>query len=243
LLSRIETLDGGGINLFVPGGLVNAGVASSTKVNKPVDQLGIVTSRGGDINIFARDSILVNQSRVFALDGDLLVWSSEGDIDAGRGAKTAVSAPPPIVTTDQSGNVSVEFPPAVAGSGLLGKNAFLFAPKGVINAGDAGIRATENLTLAAVKVIGADNIDVGGIAVGIPVTDTGIAAGLTGVSALASSVTKNAEEALASNVGDVAKSSETPLADAALTYLDVVVFGLGSEPVGDESAGDKQNGN
>ena len=57
------------------------------------------------------------------------------------------------------------------------------------------------------------------------------------------SVTKNAEEALASNVGDVAKSSETPLADAALTYLDVVVFGLGSEPVGDESAGDKPNGN
>ncbi len=231
LLSQIATIDQGDVALVVPGGLINAGVAGSSAISKGPDQLGIVAA-AGNVSGFADGDFLVNQSRVFALSGDLLLWSSNGDLDAGRGAKTAVSIPPPRTVVDQDGNVTVEFPPAVAGSGLLGKNAYLFAPKGVIDAGDAGIRATENLTIAATEVIGADNIDVGGFAVGVPVGDSSIAAGLTGVSGVASSVTKDAESSLASNVGSAAdQASETPLSDQALSFLEVVVEGFGLEDV------------
>lgn len=227
LLSRITTLDGGDINVFVPGGFVNGGVASASVIDKKPDELGIVTARAGSINAFVDGDFRVNQSRVFALNGDLLMWSSRGDIDAGRGAKTAIAAPPPLVSFDAEGNVIVEFPPVVAGSGLLGKNAYLFAPQGVIDAGDAGIRVAGNLTLGATRVIGADNIDVGGIAVGVPVADASLAAGLTGVGNVAAGVSKDAETALASNAGDASNASATPLADDALSFLDVVVEGFG----------------
>ena len=167
---------------------------------------------------------LVNQSRVFALDGDLLMWSSNGDIDAGRGAKTALASPPPVTRIDPAtGQTVVEFPPNISGSGLLGVNAFLFAPRGVINAGDAGIRAVGDLTLGAVEIIGADNIDVGGIAVGVPVADTGVAAGFTGVSNVATSATKLAEESATSLGGDQEDSGEA----RTLGLLSVEILGLG----------------
>ncbi|HEB87484.1 MAG TPA: hypothetical protein ENI68_10775, partial [Gammaproteobacteria bacterium] len=199
-LSKIFTLDGGDIDLLVPGGLIDGGATSTTILKKRPDELGVVTGRAGDINTFVDGDFLVNQSRVFALNGDLLMWSSNGDIDAGRGAKTALASPAPETRIDpETGQTIVEFPPNISGSGLLGINGFLFAPRGRINAGDAGIKATGNLTLGAVEVIGADNINVGGISVGVPVANSGgLAAGLTGVSNVASSATKQAETGAAS---------------------------------------------
>jgi hypothetical protein len=38
----------------------------------------------------------------------------------------------------------------------------LIAPRGTVDAGDAGIRATGNITLAAAAVLNADNISAGG---------------------------------------------------------------------------------
>ncbi len=168
LLSQVQTLNGGDIEMLVPGGIINAGAANADIIQKDADELGIVTATAGDIGIFVDRDLLVNSTRAFALQGDLLVWSSRGNIDAGKGAKTVSSVPNPITRIDQNGQTLIEFPPAVEGSGLQGVNAFLFAPRGVINAGDAGIRATGNLTLGATEVLGADNIDVGGISVGVP---------------------------------------------------------------------------
>ena len=226
ILSQITTRDGGDINILVPGGMIDGGVASTAQLGKSPEDLGIVALQQGDVNVFVRDDILVNQSRVFALDGDLLIWSSQGNIDAGRGAKTALSVRRPSITTDVDGNIVVNFPPAVAGSGLLGRNAFLFAPQGVVDAGDAGISVREDLTIAAVGVLGADNIDVGGVAVGVPVATTGgLAAGLTGVSNLSSGIANGAEKSLSADVGSAAdRSSATPLADAAFAVLDVLVL-------------------
>lgn len=252
LLSRIATLDGGGITLIVPRGAINAGVADTSVLQKNADQLGIVVQRSGDIQAYVRGDLLVNQSRVFTLDGgNILIWSSEGNIDAGRGAKTAIAAPPPLVTFDDKGQITLVFPPAIAGSGIRaavttpGKppgDVFLFAPQGIVNAGDAGIGSAGNVTVGAVRVVGADNFDVGGVSVGVPVADTGsLAAGLTGISNVTSNVTKSTEESLDSMAGT--QSPNTPLADAALTYLDVVVFGLGNDTVGDGSTSDKPNGN
>ncbi len=224
-MSKIFTLDGGDIDLLVPGGLINGGATSSTALTKTPDELGVVTGQAGDINAFVDGDFLVNQSRVFALNGDLLMWSSNGDIDAGRGSKTALASPAPKTRIDpKTGQTIVEFPPNISGSGLLGINGFLFAPRGKIDAGDAGIKATGNLTLGALAVVGAGNINVGGISVGVPVANSGgIAAGLTGVSNIASSATKLAEDSVTSlaSVEDGASQSNT------LGLLRVEILGFG----------------
>jgi hypothetical protein len=53
-------------------------------------------------------------------------------------------------------------------AGVPAGNVDLIAPSGFIDAGDAGIRSTGNLNLAAEKILNADNILVGGVAVGAP---------------------------------------------------------------------------
>jgi hypothetical protein len=163
------------------------------------------------------------------------VWATEGDIDAGRGAKTAISAPPPTVTIDPNGRTRVVFPAALTGSGIQTLatspgtepgDVDLFAPRGVVNAGDAGIVAG-NLTIAATAVLGADNIQVSGVSVGVPVDTGGMAAALTGVSAVASSATSAAEDTVGAT--RQAQESSTPLADSALGFLEVFVTGFGEE--------------
>jgi filamentous hemagglutinin len=244
LLSRITTLAGGDINILVPGGSANAGVATASALIKQPSELGIVVQGRGDINAFVRDDFAVNQSRVFTLDGgDLLMWSSYGDIDAGRGAKSAIAAPPPQVTIDENGKTIITFPPAIAGSGIRAVvttegvkpgDVYLFAPAGVVSAGDAGIGSAGNVTIGAVEVRGADNIDVGGTAIGVPLADTGsLAAGLSGVSSASTAAAKSTEEAVAG--GTAAEGvSKTPLADAAFAVLDVVVLEFGEDTSGND---------
>jgi filamentous hemagglutinin family protein len=240
-LSRIYTLDGGDINLAVPGGEVNAGLAVSTSsigVPKEPDQLGIVAQRQGSVSAMVDKSFIVNQSRVFTLGGgDLMLWSSYGDIDAGRGAKSAISAPEPVYITDSSGTRFPDFGGAISGSGirvistLPGVEAgttYLWAPEGKIDAGDAGIEAGSNLFLGAQQVIGTDNIKVGGASFGTPIAAAGnLAAGLSGVSSLASASSKSAQDSAAGNTGK--ENADTPLSDAALSFLEVEVLGFGAE--------------
>lgn len=235
--SRIYTLDGGNIQLLVPGGDINAGLASPPSafgLIKTPEQLGIVAQSSGDVSGFAFGDFAVNESRVFAADGgNILIWSTRGDIDAGRGAKTAISAPPPVINIDpETGTTELVFPAALTGSGIQtlatseGRepgNVDLFAPRGVVNAGDAGIVAG-NLTVAAVAVLGADNIEVSGVSIGVPV-DTAIAPGLANVSAVASSAAQTAQATVANNNSD--DNDNAPLADEALGWLDVFVLGFG----------------
>ncbi len=233
-LSQITTRDGGDINLVVPGGLINAGVADTTTITKKAADLGIAALRDGDINALVHGDFLVNESRVFALDGgDILVWSSTGDINAGKGAKTALSIPPPTITRDDNGNPVVEFPLAVEGSGIRATvatpgrepgNVYLIAPVGVIDAGDAGIGSDGNLTLVATTVVNADNIQVGGIATGVPTDSGGLAAGLAGVGDIAATANKMAEDA----VKNLANNN-----DSGLSNLDVQVTGYGEDQDGD----------
>lgn len=241
-LSRVYTLAGGDINILIPGGQANAGLAVQPQdlglTAKGPSELGIVAQGDGHVYSYSRDSFIVNQSRVFTLHGgDILMWSNVGDIDAGRGAKSAVSAPQPTITFDAQGNAITTFSGAINGSGIraiitdpavAAGDVDLFAPKGKVDAGDAGIGG-KNVTIGANQVVGAANIDVGGIATGVPVADTGgLAAGLTGVSNLASSASKAAENSVASST-DSAAPSATPLADSALSFLEVEVIGYGDE--------------
>jgi hypothetical protein len=235
-LSRIYTRDGGDINLIVPGGLVNAGVASSTAISKEPDQLGIVAERDGDINAMVNGDFLVNQSRVFALDGGgVTIWSSTGDIDAGRGAKTALAVPAAEATTDIFGNTVVEFPPAISGSGIKASvrtldrepgDVFLIAPVGVVDAGDAGIEASGNLTIAATAVLGASNIKVGGVSAGVPLADSGASAVSASVGAAAAAAAKSGEE---SSTGKRAVLDS----EGNISIIEVEVIGFGDEGAGD----------
>ncbi|MDT8383295.1 MAG: filamentous hemagglutinin family protein [Gammaproteobacteria bacterium] len=238
-LSRIYTQDGGDINLAVPGGLVNAGLAISTSelgINKGPDQLGIVAQRQGSVSAMVDEDFIVNQSRVFTLGGgDLMLWSSHGNIDAGRGAKSAISAPEPIYTFDSNGNLVADFGGAIAGSGIRvvstipgveAGTTYLWAPEGKIDAGDAGIEAGSNLFLGAQQVVGADNIKVSGSSFGTPIASSNLDAGLSGDSSLASNAGKSAEENLASATEKDA--GDSPLADAALSFLEVEVLGFGN---------------
>lgn len=236
LLSQVQTLAGGDLAMLVPGGDIDAGAADADIIDKAPSDLGIVTARGGDIDIHVDNDLLVNSTRVFALQGDLLAWSSHGNIDAGKGAKTVTSIPDPITRIDPStGNTLIEFPPAVSGSGLQGENAALFAPRGAVNAGDAGIRTSGNLTIGAVEVVGADNIDVGGVEIGFSTTDV-VAVAPPGASNASSAATRgiSSQDSLLSDDGEGARVAESA---TPLTFIAVEVLGFG----GDEADGDERN--
>ncbi|HVN44296.1 MAG TPA: filamentous hemagglutinin family protein [Steroidobacteraceae bacterium] len=241
-LSRIYTISGGSISLLVPGGEVDVGLAvlppqlTQLGLTRGASDLGIVAVQSGDVDIFSRDSVFVNSSRVFTLGGgNIAVWSSQGDIDAGRGAKTAISAPPPTAVVSSTGQVVLDFSKSVAGSGIqtistgvggTGGNVDLDAPAGFVNAGDAGISAAGNANIAAQKVLGVDNIQVAGTATGVPPETSGISASLSAASSVASATS------VASNASvepSAAAEQAAPVAQSALSWLDVFVEGFGEE--------------
>ena len=237
LLSRFTTLDGGNINFVVPGGLVNAGVASTGTLTKPAEQIGIVVQGAGDIRAFTADDFEVNSSRVFALDGgDIFLLSAVGNIDAGRGARSALAIPPPATTFDAQGNVIIEFPAAIAGSGIQAAvssagrppgDVALVAPLGVVDAGDAGISSAGNLTIAATAVLGADNISVGGASTGVPTTAVSVPVGLASASSAASSATKSATAGASDQFKSGADSIAKDLGASLVSMISVQFIGFG----------------
>jgi filamentous hemagglutinin len=237
--SRIYTLSGGNIDLVVPGGLINVGLANPPSIlsSRSPSTLGIVAEGEGNVDIYTQSDVNVNSSRIFTLGGgDILIWSDQGSIDAGQGAKTSISAPPPAILVSDTGAVTLDFSGAAAGSGIRtiqtepttpAGNVDLIAPEGTVDAGDAGIGASGNINIAARSVIGATNINFGGTATGVPAQVSGIGASLAGASSASSSTSNAASNALAASTAE--KDAAAPLAQTALTWLDVFVTGLGEE--------------
>jgi len=235
--SQIKTMRGGDINLLAPAGGVNAGLAnpSATVVQKQPSELGIVTVKGGDVNAFVNNDFMVNQSRVFTLQGgNILMWSSHGNIDAGKGSKSVSSTPPPLLIVDpKTGAFNVDVTQSVVGSGirvlLANKDVVpgsvdLYAPGGDINAGDAGIGAAGDIFLGAVHVVGGDNINFGGTGAGVPVTNVApVSIGGIGNMQDASKAADQATQSM-SNTND-------SLAGFQPSFLSVEVVGLGDEGV------------
>ncbi len=196
--SQIRTSQRGNITLLAPGGGVNAGELVGSTTKKPAD-LGIVTVAGGDISAVVKNDFAVNQSRVFSLQqGDILLWASLGNIDAGRGAKTVTGAPAPVLRLDSEGRVVFDTSGSFSGSGIAvldaGSNLDLYAPNGEINAGEAGIKSLGNAFFGAVRFVGADNLSVGGASVGAPpvASSVGATAGLAATAQSVSASTQNA---------------------------------------------------
>jgi hypothetical protein len=247
--SRILTERGGNIEFMIPGGGLVVGLSNTRKEVLATQKfitgrevgltdagpLGMVTVEAGAIRGFARDDILVNQSRILTVGGgNILAWSSEGDIDAGKGKKTASSVPAPIIRVDSQGNVTQELQGAASGSGIgalssggvAAGDVDLIAPKGTVNAGDAGIRAG-NLNIAAQVVLGADNITVSGTSAGTPVADaSAVTASASGATTAGGDVSSTLA-AMNQSATDSARSAQALSDSFKPSFVRVDVLGFG----------------
>ena len=170
----IRTRSGGDISLLAPGGGLSL---ANTAIGNPLTPPGIITESGGSINIFADQSIDIGVGRIFTLrGGNIVIWSSNGDIAAGSSSRTVQSAPPTRIVIDpQSASIQTDLAGLATGGGIgvLATvegvdpgDVDLIAPTGTIDAGDAGIRVSGNINLAAVQVVNSGNIAAGGTSSG-----------------------------------------------------------------------------
>ena len=236
LTSReIKTAAGGSIGLLAPGGQLTVGFDISG--NQAVDQ-GILTEAGGDISIFTHGSVTVGTSRIFTLrGGNEIIWSSVGDIAAGSSSKTVQSAPPTRVLIDpQSGDVKTDLAGLATGGGIgvldtvagvPPGNVDLIAPKGVVDAGDAGIRVSGNLNISAATVLNAGNIQTGGATIGAPAVT--ISSVSTGGLTVAANAPMGNGAAAAAQTASRPRTSQQQNQEQVASLITVEVVGYGGE--------------
>ncbi|WP_245258240.1 filamentous haemagglutinin family protein [Rhodopseudomonas palustris] len=201
--SGVRTQKGGDIQTLTPGGRTIIGIEGQV----PPASAGLVTQGQGDIQLYSKGSILLGLSRIMTtFGGDIIAWSAEGDINAGRGSKTTVVYTPPRRVYDNYGNVSLSSQVPSSGAGIATLNPIpevpagdvdLIAPLGTIDAGEAGIRVSGNVNLAALQILNAANIQVQGSSTGIPTVQApNMSAGLA-----ASNATAATQQTAAPNTG------------------------------------------
>ena len=225
----IHTNFGGDISIMTPGGRTLVGVDGGFV---PGPGSGVMTLGEGDINLYAKDDILMGQSRIFTtFGGSILAWSAEGDINAGRGSKTTVVATPQRRLYDSIGNVTLSPSTPSTGAGIATLNPIpeippgdidLIAPLGTIDAGEAGIRVSGNVNLAAMQVVNAQNIQVQGKAVGIPTVAAVNVGALTNASAATAQASVAAQE--------VMQRERAAARQAQPSVFTVRVLGFGDQP-------------
>jgi len=227
----LQTQQNGDINILGPGGGVIVG-SNARDVLLP-NQQGILTLAKGTIRLYADGDVALGQSRIMTEQGgDIVVFSGNGDINAGSGPKTYVSNSPLSQICDANGFCAVNPAGLVSGAGIAAlltlpgqdphaSNVILAAPRGVIDFGAAGIRAGGDVVLVATQILNAYNVQAGGTISGLPT------ATLPNVGALTT----------ASNVAGAASKPETPMQgpsrDAASVIV-VEVLGYGGSPSDDD---------
>lgn len=198
----IHTNAGGDIQVMTPTGGQTYGIEGAA----PPATAGLITRGQGDIQLYALDSILLGQSRVMTtFGGDILAWSAKGDINAGRGAKTTLVFTPPRREYDSVGNVRLSPDVPSTGAGIATLNPLpevapgdvdLIAPLGTVDAGEAGIRVSGNVNIAALRVLNAANIQVKGESAGLPTVAAVNVTALTNASTAAATAATAAQEVL-----------------------------------------------
>lgn len=190
--SLVQTQLGSDITILGPGGGIKLGSTGRDILKQ--NQQGIVTTSGGAIRIVTNDDILINQSRIVtAQGGDIDVFVANGDIDAGSGPKTLITSPVLSLICTVNGFCYVNPNGLVTGAGVAAlvtlpgqdknkSNVTLTAPRGIIDLGAAGLRAAGNVTLGALQILNAYNVQVGGITLGLPTAVTVNTSALTAAS-------------------------------------------------------------
>ncbi|SFY32666.1 filamentous hemagglutinin family N-terminal domain-containing protein [Janthinobacterium lividum] len=237
----IHTDVGGDIGITVPGGRALIGVDGGYA---PGEGSGVLTQGAGEIQMYAKDSILLGQSRIFTtFGGNILAWSATGDINAGRGTKSTVVYTPQRRTYDSIGLVSLSPSTPATGAGIATLNPIpevppgdidLIAPLGSIDAGEAGIRVSGNVNLAALQVINAENVQVQGKSAGLPVIATVNVGALSNASAAATQAVTAAQ--------DVLQRERAATRQALPSLFTVKVLGFGNEQADEAGAGKHQGG-
>ncbi len=211
---------------------------ASNILGNPLAPPGIVTESGGALSILTDGDVDIGKARIFSLSGgDIVIWSSHGNIAAGTAAKTVTTAPPTRVLIDpQTGVVETDLAGLATGGGIgtLKRNASdpdanvdLIAPNGFVDAGDAGIRSTGNLTIAAVQVLNADNISVQGTSSGVPAAAPAAAPNIGGLSSAAAATAgaNSAGQEAATQSRQQAGQDDTP----SIITVDVLGYGGGED--------------
>jgi filamentous hemagglutinin family protein len=233
--SGIHTDFGGAIQVLTPGGQTVVGVSGvAPEEDQSDDQgvAGVITQGSGAINIYALSNVLLGESRILTtFGGNILIWSAEGNINAGIGNKTGINVPPVEILYDNYGNIvlSPTVPTTGAGIGTLNPipqvaagNINLVAPLGTVDAGEAGIRVSGNLNIAAAHVENGANIQVQGSSAGVPTAPSvNVSANLGANSAAGASA--NAAE----STGKTSAASSLP----SIWIVDILGYGSqGSQP-------------
>ena len=242
--SKVATNSNGNIDFIAPNGEIVVGTTGSTSDGSATSaDIGVLTRNGGNIRMFANGDIQVNNSKVITqAGGDIVMYSDNGNIDAGKGSKTATSSPETFVSTDADGNTTIEVIASSAGSGIRtdstdpdGPNGpnkqpkrgdvKLITPRGFVDASEGGI-AANNLFLRALVVLNADNIQVQGVASGTPLA---AAASLGGVSVgLSPAAVNEATAAVAESVAQSAASQQTFAKPVLPSIVNVEVISIGN---------------
>jgi filamentous hemagglutinin family protein len=242
--SQIKTEQGGAVNLFAPAGSVYAGLTLGSSGKKPSEQ-GLFTIRGGAIRALVAKDFLVNQGRVFTLGGgDITLVSQFADIDAGRGAKTASSAPPPLIKIEPNGKVTIDVSSSIFGSGIAtlktrsdvpAGGVFPIAPRGIFDAGDAGVRSSGDIDIVARVVLNGANIAASGTVSGAP---TAVAAPAVATAPAATPAPPKTD--------DAGRGAASTAASATALSVELLCYGPADADGGDASTCDPEtdaNGN
>jgi hypothetical protein len=247
---EIRTVTGGSISLSSAAG----GITMASEIfGNPLTPPGIVTEYGGSISTFTDGSVDIGQARIFTLrGGDIMMWSSKGNIAAGTAARTVVTAPPTRVVIDvNSANVETDLGGLATGGGIgvlasvegvKEGSVGLFAPKGFIDAGDAGIRSTGNIQIGAQVVLNSSNINSGGATTGAAVAApsapsvSSVTSASNSAAASTASTPKPAENKQESNTAATDNSLPT------VYTVEVIGYGGGSDDEeNDEEKKSEQN--
>lgn len=243
---------------------VNVGRSNVSDSAQGKQDTGITTTFGGKLNIYSGRDLNVNESRTMTfMGGNIVIWSDQGNINAGRGSKTALSSGGSAEQIKDANGVLIGllYPAPSVGSGVRAStydpdgstgpivapdpgDIYLFAPKGIIDAGEAGI-AGGKITLGATQVLNTKNISFSAGSVGVPSgTDSSVSLGALGGNSSMTDSSKMIETA--SSGGGTKDSAKQKLAQAADDFLSkfldvrVIGFDLDTLPASDKDATEEQ---
>jgi hypothetical protein len=147
-----------------------------------------------------------------------------------------------LLTTDANGNTKLDLAGSISGSGIAtlrtsdnqaASDVVALAPRGIFDAGDAGVRSTGTVAVSAAVVRNADNIAASaGVSGSVSVSS---APAVAPVSADASSAATQA----------TARQNSAPEAQTLALTVDVLGYGdvnTGTTPAAEEAAPDEDEG-